>query len=87
MNSPCSPSSAVVRYGGWTSCRVSRRLVILADEVEYGQIRIYPALQAAGDSNLNVGFLRCGKGSDPAVDDIFHLHPIPYHRHALPIPV
>jgi hypothetical protein len=28
--------------------------VILADEVECGQIQIHPALQAAGNSNLNV---------------------------------
>jgi hypothetical protein len=57
MNSPCSPSSAVARYGGWTSSRVSRRLVIIADEVECGQIRIHPALQAAGNSNLDWGHM------------------------------
>ena len=41
----------------WTlpgaSCRVSCRLVILADQVEFNWIRIHPALQAAGNSNLN----------------------------------
>jgi hypothetical protein len=35
------------------SCRVSRRLMILADEAVNKQIRIHPALQAAGNSNLN----------------------------------
>jgi hypothetical protein len=35
MNSSCSPSSGVACYGGRTSCRVSRRLVILADEVDF----------------------------------------------------
>jgi hypothetical protein len=35
MNSPCSPSSAAACYGGWTNCRVSRRLGILADEADF----------------------------------------------------
>jgi hypothetical protein len=58
----CTPPSIasycggqVARYGGWTSCGVSRRLVILADEVECGQIRIRPALQATENSNLKWG--------------------------------
>jgi hypothetical protein len=48
MNSPCSAA----QWG--RGCRLSRRLVILADEVEWGRIRIHPALQAAGNSNLKV---------------------------------
>jgi hypothetical protein len=66
MNSPCSPAPTgrdlrfdKLRTGrnAPTSYRVSRRLVILADEVECGQIRIHPALQAAGNSYLNWGHM------------------------------